>query len=58
MKFIYYLERIVGVDIYPLVSLIIFGSFFIVMLIWLYSVDKKYLDELSRIPLDETNSEQ
>ena len=58
MKFIYYLERIVGVDIYPLVSLIIFGSFFIVMLIWLYSVDKKYLDEISRIPLDETNSEQ
>lgn len=58
MKFIYYLERIVGVDIYPLVSLIIFGSFFIVMLIWLYSVDKKYLDDLSRIPLDETNSEQ
>lgn len=51
MKFIHYLGRIAGVDIYPLLSLIIFGSFFIVMLVWLYNVDKGYIDEASRIPL-------
>ncbi|MBL7831281.1 MAG: hypothetical protein JNK41_09665 [Saprospiraceae bacterium] len=58
MKFIHYLERIVGVDIYPLLSLIIFGSFFLVVLVWLYNTDKTYFEEVSRIPLSENELEQ
>ncbi len=58
MKFIHYLERIVGVDIYPLLSLIIFGSFFLVMLVWMYNVDKSYIDEVSRIPLNGNEQDQ
>ena len=52
MKFIHYLEKISGVSIYPLISFVIFGLFFIVMLIWVFKADKKAIHEISRIPLD------
>ena len=52
MKFINYLEKITGVDIYPLTSFIIFGLFFLVMLVWVFSFKKKDLNRISRIPLD------
>jgi fructose-specific phosphotransferase system IIC component len=52
MKFINYLEKITGVSIYPLISFVIFGLFFLVMLIWVIKADKKTIYDISRIPLD------
>ena len=52
MKFVHYLEKITGVSIYPLLSFLIFGLFFLVMLIWVIRADKKTIREISRIPLD------
>jgi hypothetical protein len=52
MKFINYLEKITGVSIYPLISFVIFGLFFLVMLIWVVKADKKTIYDISRIPLD------
>lgn len=52
MKFIHYLEKITGVSIYPLSSFIIFGLFFLGMLVWVMKTDKKRLQDISRIPLD------
>jgi len=52
MKFIHYLEKISGVSIYPLLSFIIFGLFFLAMLFWVFKTDKKAFQEISRIPLD------
>lgn len=52
MKFINYLEKISGIDIYGLSSLTIFFLFFIVMLTWVFKTDKKKIREISRIPLD------
>lgn len=57
MKFVHYLERIVGVDIYPLLSLVIFGSFFIVVAVWLFNTKKSDFDEVSHIPLNDNDSE-
>lgn len=54
MKFIHYLEKISGVSIYGLSSLLLFGLFFLVMLIWTFKADKKLIDEVSKIPLDTT----
>jgi len=51
MKFINYLEKTSGVSIYGLSSLLIFGIFFLLVLIWVIKADKKMLDEVSRIPL-------
>ncbi|RYY14566.1 MAG: CcoQ/FixQ family Cbb3-type cytochrome c oxidase assembly chaperone [Chitinophagaceae bacterium] len=52
MKFVNYLKEITGIDIYPLASFIIFGLFFLLMLIWVFSFKKQDLNRISRIPLD------
>ena len=52
MKFIHYLEKITGVSIYPLSSFLIFGLFFLVMLVWVLRADKKTMRTISHIPLD------
>jgi hypothetical protein len=52
MKFINYLEKISGIDIYGLLSLSIFVIFFTVMLFVVFKTDKKKFREISRIPLD------
>ena len=52
MKFINYLEKISGVDIYALTSFSIFFVVFLLMAIWAWKADKKMIEEISRIPLD------
>jgi len=52
MKFIHYLEKISGVDIYGVISLSIFVLFFLVMLTWVFRTRKSTFQEISRIPLD------
>jgi cbb3-type cytochrome oxidase subunit 3 len=44
------LENIEGIGIYPLISLMIFFLFFIVMFIWVFKADKKQLEEMSHVP--------
>jgi cytochrome c oxidase cbb3-type subunit 3 len=53
MKFIHYLEKISGVSIYGLSSLIIFGLFFLVMVVWAIRADKNMIEELRQLPLDK-----
>lgn len=53
MKFIHYLERITGVDVFALASFFIFFSFFLVMTLWAFRADKKLIDRINRIPLDQ-----
>jgi hypothetical protein len=52
MKFIHYIEKISGVDIMGMFSLLMFMSFFIIMTIWVLRSNKKRLDEISRIPIE------
>lgn len=52
MKFINYLEKISGVSIYGMSSLLLFGTVFIVMLIWALKADKGMIEEIRNIPLD------
>ena len=52
MKLINYLEKVSGVDIMGLASLLIFFLFFVVMLAWVFRTKKKDFNEVSRIPLD------
>jgi hypothetical protein len=52
MKFINYLEKITGVDIFGLTSFMIFFSFFVIMVLWALKADKKLMDSINRIPLD------
>jgi hypothetical protein len=52
MKFINYLEKITGVDVYALSSFSIFFTFFIVMCIWAFKADQKTMDTINQIPLN------
>ncbi len=55
MKFINYLESIAGIGIYPLVSLTIFFTFFVLLTLWTFKVSKEHITEMKNIPLDKTN---
>jgi hypothetical protein len=52
MSFIHYLESIIGVDIYAIIAFFLFFGLFIIMAIWAWKADKKLLDEINRLPLD------
>jgi hypothetical protein len=53
MKFINYLEKITGVDVYAMTSFFIFFTFFVIMTVWALRADKGLIKKLSNIPLDE-----
>ena len=47
------LTSIEGIEIFPIVSLIIFFSFFVGLGIYMFKVDKNRIKELKNIPFDE-----
>ena len=47
------LQSIEGIEFFTIVSMIIFILFFIGMTIWLFKVDKKYIKQMSELPLKE-----
>ena len=51
------LQSIEGIGIYTIISMIIFILFFIGMTIWLFKVDKKYIKQMSELPLNEDKNE-
>lgn len=46
------LENIGGIELYPIVSLIIFFLFFTGVLVWVLKADKKYISKMEAIPLE------
>jgi hypothetical protein len=48
----HHLENILGIEIYPLISFVIFFLFFLGVLIWLLKVDKKHIQKLKNIPFE------
>jgi hypothetical protein len=57
MKFINYLESITGVGIYPLTSLLIFVTFFILVSVWVLRVDNGFIDHMKNIPLEKDTND-
>lgn len=55
MKFINYLSDITNVEIYPLISLIIFVLFFASLIIYVLKSDKNFIKEMSDLPLDKND---
>ncbi len=54
LKFIkHHMETIVGIEIYPIISFIIFFTFFVAVLAYLIIQRTEYFDKLSMLPLDE-----
>ncbi|SFC34307.1 CcoQ/FixQ family Cbb3-type cytochrome c oxidase assembly chaperone [Zunongwangia sp. SCSIO 43204] len=51
------LENIDGVEIYPMVSLLIFFIFFVALFAWVITAKKEHIKQVSNIPLEEDNQE-
>lgn len=49
------LERIEDVQIYPIISLLIFFIFFTALLWWVFTVKNAHINEVSSIPLNDNN---
>jgi len=47
------METISGVELYPIISLLIFFFFFVGLGFWVFSYRKEKIQEMSNIPLDE-----
>ncbi len=52
MKFKTYLEQINGVEIYPMISLVLFGAIFIVVVAYAFTADKQGMKDKANIPLN------
>ena len=52
-----YLKGIEGIASYPVFSLLVFFVFFISLTIWLVRADKKRMQVLSELPLEDSNKE-
>lgn len=50
------LEGIDGVEIFPIISLLIFFAVFVAMLVLVFKLPKEKIDEVSQLPLDNNNN--
>ena len=56
LKFIKgHLESIDGVATYPMISLLIFFVFFVLLFWWVFTARKAYIEEVSQLPLEDNN---
>lgn len=57
-----HMDSIQDIEIFPIISLLIFFTFFTILFIWVVTAKKKYIDEVSNLPLEndgeETNQNQ
>ncbi|HET8804116.1 MAG TPA: CcoQ/FixQ family Cbb3-type cytochrome c oxidase assembly chaperone [Aequorivita sp.] len=51
------LENIDNVQIYPMISLLIFFVFFVVLFYWVITAKKEHIAEVSNIPLEEDTNQ-
>ena len=59
LKFIkHHLETIVGIEVFPLISFLIFFIFFLLMIGWLMVSSKEEMNKVSKLPLDQNPLEE
>jgi cytochrome c oxidase cbb3-type subunit 4 len=46
------LQAIDNIAIWPVISFVIFFTFFIVLLWWVFSVDKEFIRKMKALPMD------
>jgi hypothetical protein len=53
LKFIkHHMETIAGIEIFPLISFLIFFTFFVLLLVWVFRSSKEYIAEVEQLPLE------
>ncbi len=52
-----YMDSIDGIEIYPIISLLIFFTFFVGLFYWVFTAKKEYIKHVSNLPLDNQNDQ-
>ena len=52
-----HMESITGIEIYPIISLLIFFSFFVILFWWVFTAKKAYIKTVSNIPLENNKND-
>jgi hypothetical protein len=50
------LRTIVGIEVYPILSLLIFVTVFLIMLVWVMRMDRGRLATFARLPLEDASA--
>lgn len=50
-----YMDSIEGIEIFPIISLLIFFTFFIGLFYWVFTAKKEYIKYVSDLPLEQDN---
>jgi cbb3-type cytochrome oxidase subunit 3 len=49
------LQNISNIEIWPIISFVIFFVFFLCLLWWVFTADKKFIAEMAAMPLNDKN---
>jgi cytochrome c oxidase cbb3-type subunit IV len=52
------LQSIDNIAIWPVISFVIFFLFFICLLWWVFTTDKKFIEKMKGLPMDDPSSEK
>lgn len=52
-----HMDSISGIELYPVISLLIFFSFFVALFWWVFTAKKEYINKMSDIPLENQNDD-
>lgn len=56
LKFIKgHMESMEGIATYPMISLLIFFAFFVILFWWVFTAKKDYIEKVSNLPLEDEN---
>ena len=53
----HYMGSIEGIEIFPIIAVLIFVSFFISLLYYLYHLDKGFVNDMGNMPLQDGNEQ-
>jgi cytochrome c oxidase cbb3-type subunit 4 len=51
------LQSIENIEIWPVISFVIFFVFFLCLLLWVFTTDRKFIEKMKSMPIDESDSE-
>ncbi|RYJ42984.1 Cytochrome c oxidase, cbb3-type, subunit IV [Flavobacterium beibuense] len=51
------MESISGIEVYPILSLLIFFIFFVVLYTWVYTYKKEKITEMSNLPFSDNDND-
>lgn len=47
------LQSIENIQVWPVISFVIFFVFFLCLLLWVFTTDKKFIDRMKNLPVEE-----